>query len=67
MRAWLAGKREGPLRRRDALLGLPLVSIAGVVTSTVPDLAFGWSVLWMAIGALPIIAYLVLEHWRPRR
>lgn len=67
MRAWLAGKREGPLRRRDALLGLPLVSIAGVVASTVRDLAFGWSLLWMAVGALPIVVYVGLEHWRPRR
>ncbi|MEW5687492.1 MAG: hypothetical protein AB1942_21450 [Pseudomonadota bacterium] len=55
------------MRRRDAFLGLPLVSIAGVVASTVRDLAFGWSVLWMAVGALPIVVYLGLEHWRPRR
>ena len=67
MRAWLAGKREGPLRRRDALLGLPLVSLVGVVASTMFDLALGWSVLWMGIGALPIVIYLMLEHWRPRR
>lgn len=67
MRAWLAGKREGPLRRRDALLGLPLVAIVGVVASTMVDLALGWSVLWMGIGAVPIVIYLMLEHWRPRR
>ena len=67
MRAWLAGKREGPLRRRDALLGLPLISIAGVVACTVRDVAFGWSLLWMALGGLPIATYFGLERWRPRR
>lgn len=67
MRAWLAGKREGPLRRRDALLGLPLVSIAAVMACMVLDLSFGWSVLWNVIAGLAICAYVVLERCWPRR
>lgn len=67
MRKWLAGRRDGPLRRRDALLGLPLVGVAGVVACMVLDLSFGWSVLWNIIAGLAICAYLVLERCRPRR
>ncbi len=67
MRAWLAGRREGPLRRRDALLGLPMVGVAGVVTCMVLDVSFGWSVLWNVIAALAICAYLALERCWPRR
>ena len=55
------------MRRRCPLLGLPLISIAGVVACNVRDVAFGWSLLWMAIGDLPIAIYLGLEQWRPRR
>ncbi len=67
MRAWLAGKREGPLRRRDALLALPLVSIAGIMASMICDLWFGWSVMWNVIAGAAIVAYLVLERRWPRR
>lgn len=67
MRAWLIGRREGPWRRRDALLGLPLVCIAAVMACMVLDLSFGWSVLWNVLAGLAICTYLILERYRPRR
>lgn len=57
---------RGPLRRRDVLLALPILSIAGVVICTVRNTRFGWSAMWIIFAGLAIAAYLAPEQRRPR-
>lgn len=66
MKRWRAFLRGLPLRPRDALLGVPLIGIAGLMFCTLGGKPYSWSIAWVGISGSAIGLYLLLE-WRARR
>ena len=52
-------------RRRDLLLAMPLAGLGGVMACILTDAASAWMACWVVGSGLAVVAYLVIERYRP--